>query len=279
MPCIICRDCGRRYDYDKDDFCPKCGSFNPPPDSDATRLEQEMLARFQTGQQNQQRAAQNRPGRGHPTRGSMPEAGRGRHAGRIRDCAACEEPAGPRRKRAAARAVLALVAAAALLGACLALWRTAGSGPLSVPPQARAHALWETFSISGMEVTVEDAWAVEGVQALSEQFGFPPRCVAVDLWVEGGQVLRGKRFPAPYLILSDGTTVCAVDGDPVLSRKLSEYGVYDVTLSDAQWDDPLYGQLVFFLPAGAEGPAELVLGEATADASGGACHTVALELP
>ena len=42
---------------------------------------------------------------------------------------------------------------------------------------------------------------------------------------------------------------------------------------------PLYGQLVFFLPAGAEGPAELVLGEATADASGGACHTVALELP
>ncbi len=77
MPSIICRDCGRRYDYDKDDFCPKCGSFNPPPDSGATRLEQEMLARFQTGQQNQQRAAQNRPGRGHPTRGSMPEAGRG----------------------------------------------------------------------------------------------------------------------------------------------------------------------------------------------------------
>lgn len=130
-----------------------------------------------------------------------------------------------------------------------------------------------------MEVTVEDAWAVEGVQALSEQFGFPPRCVAVDLWVEGGQVLRGKHFPAPCLILSDGTTVCAVDGDPVLSRKPSEYGVYDVTLSDAQWDDPLYGQLVFFLPAGAEGPAELVLSEATADASGGACHTVALELP
>ena len=62
-----------------------------------------------------------------------------------------------------------------------------------------------------------------------------------------------------------------------LSR--SYYELDDPQVSDAQWDDPLYGQLVFFLPAGAEGPAELVLGEATADASGGACHTVALELP
>ena len=75
MPCIICRDCGRRYDYDKDDFCPKCGSFNPPPDSGATRLEQEMLARFQTGQQNQQRAAHNRPGPGQPVRSRPGRAG------------------------------------------------------------------------------------------------------------------------------------------------------------------------------------------------------------
>lgn len=44
---IRCADCGKRYDYDVDDFCPRCGSFNPPPDSGATRLEEELLSRFQ----------------------------------------------------------------------------------------------------------------------------------------------------------------------------------------------------------------------------------------
>jgi len=27
---IRCYDCGKRYDYDIDDFCPKCGSFTQP---------------------------------------------------------------------------------------------------------------------------------------------------------------------------------------------------------------------------------------------------------
>lgn len=44
---VCCADCGKRYDYDVDDFCPRCGSFNPPPDSGATRLEEELLSRFQ----------------------------------------------------------------------------------------------------------------------------------------------------------------------------------------------------------------------------------------
>lgn len=47
MRSIRCADCGKKYDYDVDDFCPRCGSFNPPPDSGATRLEEEMLSRFQ----------------------------------------------------------------------------------------------------------------------------------------------------------------------------------------------------------------------------------------
>ena len=50
---VTCADCGKRYDYDKDDFCPKCGSFNQPPDSGATRLEQELLSRFPSGQARQ----------------------------------------------------------------------------------------------------------------------------------------------------------------------------------------------------------------------------------
>lgn len=27
---IICEDCRRRYDYDRDEFCPRCGAFNQP---------------------------------------------------------------------------------------------------------------------------------------------------------------------------------------------------------------------------------------------------------
>ncbi len=30
MRWITCEDCKKRYDYDKDEFCPKCGAFNQP---------------------------------------------------------------------------------------------------------------------------------------------------------------------------------------------------------------------------------------------------------
>jgi len=28
---VTCYECGKRYDYDDDGFCPRCGAFNPPP--------------------------------------------------------------------------------------------------------------------------------------------------------------------------------------------------------------------------------------------------------
>ena len=27
---VRCYECGKRYDFDVDDFCPRCGAFNPP---------------------------------------------------------------------------------------------------------------------------------------------------------------------------------------------------------------------------------------------------------
>lgn len=30
MQRIVCEECGKHYDYQKDDFCPQCGAFNPP---------------------------------------------------------------------------------------------------------------------------------------------------------------------------------------------------------------------------------------------------------
>ena len=32
---VRCYECGKTYDYDTDDFCPKCGAFNQPPKSTA----------------------------------------------------------------------------------------------------------------------------------------------------------------------------------------------------------------------------------------------------
>ncbi len=43
---VTCEECGRSYDYDAEDLCPRCGSFNPPPDEGATTLERELLSRF-----------------------------------------------------------------------------------------------------------------------------------------------------------------------------------------------------------------------------------------
>ena len=30
MKQIACENCGKRYDFEKEDFCPKCGAFNQP---------------------------------------------------------------------------------------------------------------------------------------------------------------------------------------------------------------------------------------------------------
>lgn len=27
---IVCEECGKHYDFEKEDFCPKCGAFNQP---------------------------------------------------------------------------------------------------------------------------------------------------------------------------------------------------------------------------------------------------------
>ena len=28
---IVCEECGKSYNYEVDDFCPKCGAYNQPP--------------------------------------------------------------------------------------------------------------------------------------------------------------------------------------------------------------------------------------------------------
>ena len=93
---VHCADCGKTYDYDVDDFCPRCGSFNPPPDSGATRLEQELLSRFQRPGTSGQRQNKTASYSYHPTYGSGPDLKRGRtHTASVKSCDAC----GPEKKK------------------------------------------------------------------------------------------------------------------------------------------------------------------------------------
>ena len=81
------------------------------------------------------------------------------------------------------------------------------------------------------------------------------------------------------LRLEDGTAFLAED-DASLARQLKDAGVYLVTLSDAQWEDPLYGQMIFFVPEDASGGAVLALYEGEPDSSTpSAVHQIPLELP
>lgn len=65
MRLVTCSECGKHYDYDKDDFCPKCGVYNPPnrqPQRQAASAQASArpnrsyaAARQHTGKQNQEK--------------------------------------------------------------------------------------------------------------------------------------------------------------------------------------------------------------------------------
>ena len=116
---------------------------------------------------------------------------------------------------------------------------------------------------------MEDPWEVDLTYVpLARREGF--RCLAVDLWVEGGERRDDLTFFPAELRLEDGTALLAED-DASLARQL---------LSDAQWEDPLYGQMIFFVPEDASGGAVLALYEGEPDSSTpSAVHQIPLELP
>lgn len=40
---VQCGECGRIYDFDQDEFCPKCGAFNQPPRSTRINAQGEVI--------------------------------------------------------------------------------------------------------------------------------------------------------------------------------------------------------------------------------------------
>lgn len=281
---VTCASCGRPYDYDSDDFCPKCGSYNPPPDRAGARPAQAPPARVPAASKDRPRpAAQPKT----PPVGSRTVSYGGPQGG-----TPWEEPPARRQRSPLKLLVIVLVSLFLLcivlpfvLGLMLNLSEAfAGRRPepgavAQAEPAGGTHALWEPFSIHGtQQVTVEDPWEVDLTYVpLARREGF--RCLAVDLWVEGGERRDDLTFFPAELRLEDGTAFLAED-DASLARQLKDAGVYLVTLSDAQWEDPLYGQMIFFVPEDASGGAVLALYEGEPDSSTpSAVHQIPLELP
>ena len=281
---VTCASCGRPYDYDSDDFCPKCGSYNPTPDRAGARPAQAPPARVSAASKDRPRpAAQPKT----PPVGPRTVSYGGPQGG-----TPWEEPPARRQRSPLKLLVLVLVSLFLLcivlpfvLGLMLNLSEAfAGRRPepgavAQAEPAGGTHALWEPFSIHGtQQVTVEDPWEVDLTYVpLARREGF--RCLAVDLWVEGGERRDDLTFFPAELRLEDGTALLAED-DASLARQLKDAGVYLVTLSDAQWEDPLYGQMIFFVPEDASGGAVLALYEGEPDSSTpSAVHQIPLELP
>lgn len=117
---VTCADCGKRYDYDTDGFCPRCGSFNPPPDGGATRLEQELLARFQPRSGSAPKGRGAPPPRTAPTRPTTAAQAKAPVSGpRTVRYGGAPEPPKAKKRRSSARIVLLVVIIVILLNLLL----------------------------------------------------------------------------------------------------------------------------------------------------------------
>lgn len=225
---VTCASCGRPYDYDSDDFCPKCGSYNPPPDRAGARPAQAPPARVSAASKDRPRpAAQPKT----PPVGPRTVSYGGPQGG-----TPWEEPPARRQRSPLKLLVIVLVSLFLLcivlpfvLGLMLNLSEAfAGRRPepgavAQAEPAGGTHALWEPFSIHGtQQVTVEDPWEVDLTYVpLARREGF--RCLAVDLWVEGGERRDDLTFFPAELRLEDGTALLAED-DASLARQLKDAG-------------------------------------------------------
>lgn len=254
---VTCKDCHKQYDYDKDDFCPKCGSFTHP--SNTPTVVKPVAAA---------------PARGTPAYGSgsfvphsvtpqysgaTPEVSSGTdHSARLEACEGCEET--PRRRKplvvvlAAFAVVISLVLAlapnlmkAAPSGLSLEAFFS-GGGPTPEKPESLTHDLYESFSLNEVSVSIDDAYLVDiSSDPKAVRVGYD--CLAVTFWVDGGIRQPDLYIDVPALLLEDGTAISPED-DVFLKRRLQAFDLFPVALSDYQWEDPLYGHLIYYIPSG-----------------------------
>ena len=264
---VHCADCGKSYDYDVDDFCPRCGSFNPPPDSGATRLEQELLSRFQrpgsssTFSGKSASKTTTRTVNYHPTYGSGPDLKKGRtHSARINDCGACE----PRKKKSGVKGLVILVVVLVILfigvplvemvvdrifDAVYTFTDSLGSqeeAPVWEDTMADLpegwYASYDTFILSnGQQVSVGDAWEPWLPDDFMEQYP-DSCCMAVALWVLGEP---GDSYIPVGLMTEDGS-ICLPEELP--SEVEEECGLDCISLADGTANEEIFGYSFYFLP-------------------------------
>ena len=49
---VRCGECGKRYDFDTDDFCPRCGAFNSPPRSSCIGVDGSVIRLYGLNEEN-----------------------------------------------------------------------------------------------------------------------------------------------------------------------------------------------------------------------------------
>lgn len=291
---VTCGDCGRVYDYDKDDFCPKCGSFNTPTGG-STVLERELLGRFE-GNRSQQAAegAQARERQKNKSAGEEPRRSYAYAPSSTRQVPMAEaqsqywhggEPCEEARPKGARRGLVGLLVAGIVLLFALVIFvaATADSKQKQIgPPAMESHQLYEDFSMGALRVSVDDVrWLAlpEGSRLRREGYDI----LLVDVYITGGSAFD-KKFPMGevYLAMPGGWYI-PVEGDEVAAVRLKEASVYAVELRDAVWEDPLMGSFVFYVPEG-EDEAVLCLEQVekklfSEEGALTAIHEVPLELP
>ena len=164
---VTCKDCRYVYDYDRDDFWPRCGSYNPPGDTGSTRLEQELLSRFGDARRNQTRAREQQAER----------AAEGRRHLRRRGTYASGGPAGrvqQTRRLAAILVVLVIVAVVVIAGlmTALDLYLTAERAPENSPAGGATAATeqrvtqGERFAYYDMECTADGMFSLTACRCI-----------------------------------------------------------------------------------------------------------------
>lgn len=290
---VTCADCGKHYDYDVDDFCPKCGSFNPPPNSGATRLEQELLARFQGSRAAQPKARpkaqpKDAPKSGprtppsgayHPTYGGGPDLTLGKHhRGRLEDCGACAPSKKKKMPLARITAIIILISILFSFGTFLFSnlierltledflndWddQATVEGVIMEEPVSPEAPLadgyvapWDEFELDGYTLSAGEPWLAYLPEELLDPDG-EDYCLAVSFWLWG----EGEAISPPVLLSSDGVTGYLPLEDSSLTETLSDFGLDPIFLSAIDWSQPqdFYGTLLYVVPTSEAGSAELV---------------------
>lgn len=247
MTRVTCKDCGRGYDYEKDDFCPKCGSYNPPPNLGATKLESELLTRFSGGQKNQARAK--------GQQATRQAAGLGRPGGARQQPASgyryrsASVPAPKRDNRARSMVVwitlTVMIAVMALLAGVGYVVENGLPAMFYGETQEVQHTEDEVFTVGSFQVELDGARRIR-IPEESGLYREGYELLAVDVYITGGGAVD-KKTPVGdvYLLGSDGAVYA--ERDPLQVKRLRDLSEYAVDLGDALWEDPLLGSFVFYV--------------------------------